>query len=561
MATTKIRKRDTGETGNRGEFGTIQRTDAEVEVAPEGTVHVEGEGESRGTAMRVPTWRVDRIEHKVEIANRRLEREGLEERFVLERHDEPVEHRYPRPDEVSNDGYDPSRVYAFQYSAITLNRPSISHEGWKFAAALDRVPGTEEFMLRAAPGHEFGGWRPEPGRCDHCGKFRDRNTTYLVTHPETGKLLQVGASCMEAFLGIKPKGLWALGAGLDEFADDDRPLPVAESMAVSNDELIAKALVASEMGKRYVSRSRALEWETTSTADRIDYLFGEVRYGKPTPEMVAERDEAQAQLQEVLDSGLVDKVVAAAQTVPADSDYGQNLSTALRAGFATESMRGTVISAVSVYGRQLREEAKEKAQVDRVAATTPGFVGPIKERLREVPVTVTNVYESTRTGFAYPYREEPFQIITMRDAEGHEIVWKTGAIQPVEPGATATMTGTVKDHTQYKGVDQTEISRAKLEIPVELGADGFPTEGTPYSPAALGRVGKKLKGEKVRVETITELPGRPGRWTVEGRTTSNHRVSWTTDHAVEAGGVESLSGTIDFINDVGVKTAVIEVAE
>ena len=78
-------------------------------------------------------------------------------------------------------------------------------------------------------------------------------------------------------------------------------------------------------------------------------------------------------------------------------------------------------------------------------------------------MTVANVYEGTRPRYAYPYGDEPFQIITMRDDDEHEIVWKTGSIQDVEAGDQISMTGTVKEHSQFRGVDQTVITRAKLE--------------------------------------------------------------------------------------------------
>src|SRR5699024_884365 len=260
------------------------------------------------------------------------------------------------------------------------------------------------------------------------------------------------------------------------------------------------------------------------------YLFGENSLRRYTPEEREEREQAQTQLQDVLDSGIIDDVIAAGAAVGTDSDYGRNLTTALEAGFATDKMRGTVLSAVAVYGRQQREAAK--AQADRAATAAPGFAADVKTRMREVPVTVTNIYESTRPRYAYPYGDEPFQIITMRDADGHEIVWKTGSIQPVEPGDQVTMTGTVKAHSQLRRINQTEINRAQLEKLVELGADGYPAAEEPYSPSALGRAGKKLTGEKIRIEETTELPYAKGTWAVTGRTTSNHRVTWqTTDPA------------------------------
>lgn len=557
MTTTKVRKRDTGEQGNQGEFASVSRAEAAVAVtSPSPVVQLETEQASAGPSLRIPTWSVDRIEHRVELANRRLEREGIAERFELKREDEEVSYRRPTGDEADMYGYVSWQQYAFQYSTLTLNRPSISHEGWRFDAALDRVPGTDEFMMRSVLGRDFAGWRPEPGRCDHCDKFRDRSTLYLVTNEVTGETLQVGASCMEVFLGVRPKGLWSLGATFEP--DEDRDgAPLSTQSVEDNRELIAKALVASDMGKRYVSKSRAVEWGSVSTADRIDALFGSTTFRRLTEEDRLEREEARQELAEILSSGLVDDVVTAAGEVGTDSDYGRNLNTALDAGFATATMSGTVISAVAAYGRKNRETAQARVREDRIADATPGFVAPVKTRLREVPVTIANVFEGTRAAYAWPHGDEPFQIITMRGGDGHEIVWKTSPVQPVTVGDDVTTTGTVKEHGEFRGVDQTVISRAKLEIPVALGADGFPVPGAPYSPNALGRAGKKLTAERIRVERTTRQPDPGDTCAVEGRTTSNHRVTWETTDAPHEGAVTELSGTIDCIDDSGVKTAVI----
>src|SRR5690625_7154572 len=91
------------------------------------------------------------------------------------------------------------------------------------------------------------------------------------------------------------------------------------------------------MGKRYVSKSRAAEWGTSSTADRLEYLFSPVIYRRLTPEERAEREQAHQQLPRVLESGTVDDVIAAAATVGTDSEYGRNLATALDAACARDT--------------------------------------------------------------------------------------------------------------------------------------------------------------------------------------------------------------------------------
>lgn len=82
----------------------------------------------------------------------------------------------------------------------------------------------------------------------------------------------------------------------------------------------------------------------------------------------------------------------------------------------------------------------------------------------------------------------------------------------------------------------------------------------PYSPNALGRAGKKLTGEKIRIEETAELPYAKGMWVVAGRTTSNHRVTWQTSDPAAVGEVEEITGKIDDIEEGGVKTAVIDLA-
>src|SRR5699024_6681278 len=126
------------------------------------------------------------------------------------------------------------------------------------------------------------------------------------------------------------------------------------------------------------------------------------------------KEEAKSAAAEYLADGTVDKVIEAARELDTDSDYGRNMHDLLEAGFSGRRSHGTVVSALAVYSRKLRDQERKAADVERVATAAKGFIGEEKERVRDVPVTITNIYEGTQAGYAYPHADEPYQLITMR---------------------------------------------------------------------------------------------------------------------------------------------------
>src|SRR5699024_6853954 len=81
----------------------------------------------------------------------------------------------------------------------------------------------------------------------------------------------------------------------------------------------------------------------------------------------------------------------------------------------------------------------------------------------------------------------------MRTEDGQEVIWRhVGGEHKI--GETGKMTGTVKSHEQYKGVDQTKVIRAKIEAPpppTVLDKQCSPTPGSP-PPAKALRKGPKV---------------------------------------------------------------------
>lgn len=110
------------------------------------------------------------------------------------------------------------------------------------------------------------------------------------------------------------------------------------------------------------------------------------------------------------------------------------------------------------------------------------YIGNIKDRI-EITATLTGEYKYTTS---YGWRETTNRIYTMKDDDGNVLVWKTTGFLVIEKvvtdrsgreyiesefahlGDRIRIKGTVKDHSEYKGTEQTVLTRVKL---VEITAE------------------------------------------------------------------------------------------
>src|SRR5699024_6384906 len=96
-----------------------------------------------------------------------LEREGIEERFTVDRTD-TVKRRDPSPYELERGFAKPGEIIETRTTELVLNRPTIGRDGWQFDAALDRVPGTDSFTMRSA-GRSSAAGAPSPADATTAG--------------------------------------------------------------------------------------------------------------------------------------------------------------------------------------------------------------------------------------------------------------------------------------------------------------------------------------------------------------------------------------------------------
>lgn len=397
----------------------------------------------------IPSWGVEAATARIDKANRRLARAGVEERF------EPLWGETRLVTYTDAEG----REHSVEYIDLELNHPRLSCEGWTFAAALDQ---TEAGMIvRTAPDVDLAGYRPEESWCDHCGTRRQRATTYLVQH-EDGTTMQVGSTCMQDFLGVEPKGLWSIGSDPLEGAEDEwgRGGGGFSSAASLEDTrmVVAAALVASNMGRDY----RPSSFDNSTPDEVRDILWGT----GGSREQRAARAAAYEKAKALVDGGTVDEVVAAAAAMEGNSDYAENMRTLMGAEHTRSKHVGFVASSVKAWAKDAEKRVREsrpKAQ---------GWIAPAGAKLNTLTMTAdgskgvdATVEKAITLESFYGYHPSYSTLLIMRTADGHTVKWKASSLVDLDPGDQIRLTGgSVKEQSTYEGTDQTVITRAKFDV-------------------------------------------------------------------------------------------------
>lgn len=388
-----------------------------------------------------PAPRLWLAEKRIDEANKRLEKDGIEERFSFTT--ERFARESKRPD--GSKGSD-------EFVTITLSAPSYSYQGYDFLAAVDREEAG--LVVRTALDQDLHGWRPDAQSCEHCNLDRNRNLTYLVRDLD-GNIKQVGSTCVKAYTGIQPKGLWSLGfdplEGVEEEAGDTPERAVSHKEEYGVEDLLGRALAISEGGKKFTSRSSVEASGGRATAEDVLWSFRDT----PRREDQERRAEIRAEAQERIKKGEVRELLERIEKLPGKSDWESNIKT-LAAGEAINPRHTpTLVSALAL----LRQERKEKAP-----RWQPGFAGAVGQSLKGRKMTVRRHQVRTEVD-PYSYRGEEVakSQLVFEDEEGHQVLWWASREIGIHEGDEVIFTsGKVKKHGQYRGSDQTIVERVRL---------------------------------------------------------------------------------------------------
>lgn len=320
-------------------------------------------------------------------------------------------------------------------------------EGWTLVAIIEHLPDGNLIKnippTGLIPGPILERYRTIEPICEHCKLERSRKLTFLILK-DSGENIIVGSDCLKDFTGHKnPEALAKWYSVLEDTLEEAEHEDFGGGGPSNYLSLAGYLDVVSAIIEKYgwVSRGEADIRNQRSSADlALD----------PYVEISVDEDN-------IAEAGLVASWVRNQLSVQEDlSDYEHSLVVI----FGTEESTGShfhikhagyVASAINAYQRHLLD----KSLADNA---TSEYQGEIGERL-DLVLTVKKRLEYE--GFNYL---DTLHITIMEDEDGNVYVWKTSA-KKLGEGETYKVRGTVKAHNDYKGINQTILTRCAISCP------------------------------------------------------------------------------------------------
>lgn len=326
---------------------------------------------------------------------------------------------------------------------IEIGGTAPKHEGWTFAARVDRVG--DSFTLATAPGVEHVSREGIVlGHCDHCSTNRLRKTTYIL-RSEAGEQVQVGSTCIKDFLGWEGNIAW-----LDVPEVNDEWLGGGSYYAEPQYAVttVVRLALASIALRGFVS---AQAYGQTSTREHVALAFA----SRLTEAEKAEQSALYAAAEEITDAQVAEVITfIASDDFSGTSTYVENLKVIVVLEFIGSRQFGLLVSAPQALAK-FKGEA-----VVREAKKASEWIGTVGAK-----VTATITIERKQNVGSFSYAGPDSYLIVGRTAEGEIVKTFTTAawLTEVDVADTITLTATVKAHETYEGTKQTAITRAKKE--------------------------------------------------------------------------------------------------
>ena len=376
---------------------------------------------------------------------------------------------------TDNDG----NKYVFKYKVVQVEGTA-KYNGWRFVATLDHH--AEGNVIRAYDTEltipdKYKSCGPT---CEHCNKIRSRKDTYLIFNEETNEFKQVGKACLQEFTnGLSSENIAFFCSIYEKMEEGFGYSGTSSNRYIFVEDILRYAFECYKhwgYNKSRNSIAEELGYIPTgyrSTVERVtDYYYINRAASKMREEFQAEMDEVGFDANSKFAVETTSLALVWIQNISEDelrgNEYLRNLHVICSDEYTEYRSLGILVSLTVAYMRHIEKVAaykkKQKAQEEEKAASD--YVGEIGKRITVNCSSFTCISSwSTIYGMTYLYK--------FTDESGNVFIWY--ASNSVEhEDRVKTITGTVKDHSEFNGTKQTVLTRCKAVLRSEAEEEHAP---------------------------------------------------------------------------------------
>lgn len=328
-------------------------------------------------------------------------------------------------------------------------------DGWIFAGTIEHTP-QGNILRSVSDDHKIPErYRDAAPYCEHCNTKRARKDTYVVFNEKTGEYKQVGKSClMDYTKGLSAEMAAFMMRWLHEVED--------ACIFTGSSSSYVRMYNVVEVSKYFVETLRKFGWAGSAAGEDstksvamdfycVDYKY--ITYPDTVKAINAKRNKVNFDLNHVTDE-YVEAALEWARNWDGHeyNDYRENLKVIAQMKYCEWKHLGYLASLFMAYDREMEREIKRmERQKTRAQSTHIGQVGDkISEEVKNWKCLTA---WETQWGTTFMY-----EFVT---AEGNIMIWKTSKWLDEDDEITS-ITGKVKAHTEFRGVQQTELTRCKV---------------------------------------------------------------------------------------------------
>ena len=341
---------------------------------------------------------------------------------------------------------------------------------WEFVASVEHTEKGNIFSKALTDIEIPIRYRHGDRYCEHCNTRRARKNVFIIHNTETDEFKQVGNSCLNDFTHGMSVAWASEMASVREIFKEAEEFDASYEFSrggrwheyIPTEEMLCYAAET----VRHFGYSKSMS--SRSTKERcIDYFnCDHNRFSPFTPKEVimqivnemrsvgfnAKSEEATQMAHEALEW---------IEAQEASNDYMHNLKVVTSLDYVDWSNMGILVSLLPTYNRELERQAERALrEEERLKELELGknsmWVGEVGKKMTADIVNFkcitswSNCYDGYHSQTTYMYK-----FVT---ADGNILIWKTQK----DIDCVASISGTVKEHSEYNGVKQTVLTRCKV---------------------------------------------------------------------------------------------------